>query len=367
MQQLKLDLSIPHQLLHRGWCAIFSLNNGEWIYGLHNAERKYYADCHTGTDCLKLACKYAKENIETMLLAPPFVMSPTSSKSRGNWEHSSADIQMSRQNDCTADTDTTKPFLKWLGSKRWAVEQIRTLYDRQRRFVDLTLGSGALPLAIKPERVLACDINPQLIKLWQWVQRDGRFTIDLRSEESYFYECRELYNYLVANEPNHPKIPQLLYLLCRTSFNGLHRSSFKKAFNAPWGKYSKFSGATDLSPFIRGIGDWEFFCGDFRRSIEMIQSDDFVLFDPPYDSLDNKAFVGYAKSFTRNDQIAAARLLSELEAPVVSFNADTPFIRELYGSFGWDIKEVEVSRSVSCKGDRSKAKELIMTRNLSRN
>ena len=183
-----------------------------------------------------------------MLVAPPFVMSPKSSKSRGNWEHSSAtNTQVLRQNDCTADTDTTKPFLKWLGSKRWAVEKIKELYDRKRRFVDLTLGSGALPLALQPDRVLACDINPQLIGLWQWVQRDGRFTIDLRSEESYFYECRELYNYLVANEPSHPKIPQLLYLLCRTSFNGLHRSSSKKAFNAPWGKYTKFSGATDLS------------------------------------------------------------------------------------------------------------------------
>ncbi|NEP60441.1 MAG: Dam family site-specific DNA-(adenine-N6)-methyltransferase [Symploca sp. SIO2G7] len=263
--------------------------------------------------------------------------------------------------------DYVKPFLKWLGSKRWAVDRVAEIYlsYKHRRFVDLTLGSGAIPLALQPERVLACDANPQLIQLWKWVQADGKFIIPLVSEEEYFYQCRDRYNTLVRDGIGDPELPQLLYLLCRTSFNGLHRSSSRKAFNAPWGKYKKFTGQIDLSHYKNIIGGWEFKAADFREVLKSIRGDDFVIFDPPYDSHDGKAFTSYTSKFTRDDQVESAELLAALEIPVIAFNADTPFIREIYGRLGFSVEEVEVKRSVSCRGNgRNPAIELFLTKNV---
>lgn len=371
--QLELDLRVfPQiQIEYRAWKVLFRLENSEWIYQLFSPQGCQYAECCTDSDNFELAKKCAKENIDLQFSSALFVMSPQASKNRSDYRGAASektlDIQQSSSlTESIPPVDTTKPFLKWLGSKRWATKKVKQMYQphRYRRFVDLTVGSGALPLAIQPNQVLACDVNPQLINLWLWVQQNGKFTIALCSEEAYFYEQRELYNYLVLEEPCNPDIPQLLYLLCRTSFNGLHRSSANKPFNAPWGKYTKFGGHTDLSGYREALKNWHFESGDFRETIKLVGDNDFVIFDPPYDSVDGKAFTGYSGSFGRNEQIAAARVLSALEVPVVAFNADTPFIRSLYGSFGWEIEEVEVARSISCKGDRPKACELIMTRNI---
>jgi len=369
--ELNLGLSPQIQIEHRGWKSLFRLESDEWIYQLLDPQGHHYAECYTDSSDFDLAKKWAKENIDLQFASAPFVMSPQTSKNRSDYRGAASektlDIQQfSSLPESIPLIDTAKPFLKWLGSKRWAVNKVKQMYlpHRHRRLVDLTVGSGALPLAIQPNQVLACDVNPQLINLWRWVQQNGKFTIALRSEEVYFYEQRELYNYLVLNQPCHPDIPQLLYLLCRTSFNGLHRSSIKSPFNAPWGKYSKFGGHTDLSGYRESVKDWHFESGDFRETIRLVKDNDFVVFDPPYDSVDGKAFTGYSGAFGRHEQIAAARVLSALKVPVVTFNADTPFIRSLYGSFGWVIEEVEVARSISCKGDRTKAHELIMTRNI---
>lgn len=349
MNQLILDLALPtdYKMHYKGWSAWFYKvgNENEIVYRLATPRGKHHSDCYTNLPltALDTARKYAKEAIDTMLDSPPFALMPQSGK---------------------VTKRSLPPFLKWLGSKRWAIAKVKGIYDRYpgRRFVDLTLGSGALPLAIAPDRVLACDINHQLIQLWRWVQNSGQFSIELKSEEQYFYECRDRYNELVVNDPNNSEIPQLLYLLCRTSFNGLHRSSSKKAFNAPWGKYKSFGGQVDLSCYRQALKNWEFKVGDFRDSIRLVNSSDFVVFDPPYDSVDGKAFTSYAGRFTREDQAEAAALLERLGVPVVAFNADTPFIREVYQD--WDMEEVEVARSVSCNGDRAKAKELILAKNL---
>lgn len=259
------------------------------------------------------------------------------------------------------------PFLKWLGSKRWAVEKVKLIWEQHshRRMVDLTLGSGAIPLALQPARFLGCDINAQLIQLWEWVQSDGNFTLPLVSSESWFNQCRARYNQAVKEETKEPELPQLLYLLCRTSFNGLHRSSSIKAFNAPWGQYPTFGGQTDLSHYKQAIAHWEFKAIGYESAIANIQGDDFVLFDPPYDSEKSRAFVGYHGKFTRADQTKAAQMLAELDTPVIAFNADTEFIRNLYQGLGFEIEEVMVARNVSCKGNgRQPAPELFMTKNL---
>jgi DNA adenine methylase len=145
----------------------------------------------------------------------------------------------------------------------------------------------------------------------------------------------------------------------------LHRSSGRKAFNAPWGKYANFGGQTDLTHYKEIIGHWKFMVAGYEVAIATLQPDDFVLFDPPYDSEDGKAFTGYHGKFTSADQVKAAEMLGALNIPVVAFNASTVFIKEVYKDLGFEIQEVLVARSVSCKGNgRQAAPEIIATKNL---
>ncbi|MNS86941.1 Modification methylase DpnIIA [compost metagenome] len=86
---------------------------------------------------------------------------------------------------------------------------------------------------------------------------------------------------------------------------------------------------------------------------------DFVFLDPPYDG----TYTGYtAGGFDLAAQVALAdevQRLTALGVKIVLTNADTPIIRELYSRH--TIREVAAPRSISCKGDRAPAAELLVT------
>ncbi|HEY9610644.1 Dam family site-specific DNA-(adenine-N6)-methyltransferase, partial [Allocoleopsis sp.] len=255
--------------------------------------------------------------------------------------------------------EVAKPFLKWAGGKSWAIPLLQELYTshRDRRYCDLTLGSGAIPLALQPDRAYLCDKNPFLIQLWEWVQTDGRLTIDLSTDKDYYLECRDRFN---AGDLDQA---QLFYYLNHTCWRGLYRSSKEKFFNVPWGDYKKFHGQTDLTHYKQVIEHWEFAVKSWEDAIQHIQSDDFVVFDPPYHSTDGAGFTQYFGAFTEADQIAAAEALSNLDVPIVAFNAATDFILDLYRGLNFTTQIKEAPRMISSTGDRAPASEMVATKN----
>jgi DNA adenine methylase len=252
-----------------------------------------------------------------------------------------------------------KPFLKWAGKKTWAIALLEELYapHRHKRYRDLTLGSGAIPLALKPNRAYLSDKNPFLIQLWEWVKSDGKLTLDLRTDKDYYLECRERFN------TGDPQQAELLYYLNHTCWRGLYRSSKDKFFNVPWGEYKEFHGQTDLTHYKQVIGNWEFAVESWDESLRHVQDDDFIVFDPPYHSVSGKGFTQYCGSFTEADQVLAAQTLSELGVPVVAFNAATDFILDLYRGLNFDVQLHEAPRMISSTGDRAPALEMVATKN----
>jgi DNA (cytosine-5)-methyltransferase 1 len=257
--------------------------------------------------------------------------------------------------------EPTKPFLKWAGGKTWAIALVEELYTphRHRRYRDLTLGSGAIPLALKPDRAYLSDKNPFLIQLWEWVKSDGKLTIDLKADRDYYLECQQRFN---AGDPQQA---QLLYYLNHTCWRGLYRSSSVKHFNVPWGDYKKFHGQTDLTHYKEVIGGWQFAVESWDEGLRHVQDDDFIVFDPPYHSADGKGFTEYFGSFTEADQVLAAQALSELGVPVVAFNAATDFTLDLYRGLGFDVQVKKAPRMISSTGDRAPALEMVATKNTS--
>ena len=56
--------------------------------------------------------------------------------------------------------------------------------------------------------------------------------------------------------------------------------------------------------------------------------------------------------------------LSWHDGPVVASNQATPRIIELYGDLGFDIEFLDAPRRVSCTCDRTRAKEILATKDL---
>lgn len=251
-----------------------------------------------------------------------------------------------------------KPFLKWVGGKSWAVPKMRSLWLQSgaSRYVDLTLGGGAIPLALAPKKTLLGDINPYLIDTWKWVQSGGRIEIDLTQEENYYYEIRDRFN----SFPSHTEAPQWYYYLNHSCYRGLQRNSGRKVFNVPYGHYKFFHGTKDLLCYSGFIKDWSFQCLGWEQLLGQSESSDFILFDPPYDGTFNDYFGG----FTTNDQLKAAIALSKSNAAVVAFNSPTLLMLSTYKDLGFDVTIVEAPRSIAVR-DRTPAKEMIATLNIS--
>lgn len=263
-----------------------------------------------------------------------------------------------------------KPFLKWAGSKYRVLDKILKELPTASRFVEPFAGSCAVYLNVAATRSLVCDVNADLISLYQHIQQEGDefilycqsfFTSDNNTKERYF-EIREEFN--LCNDAR--KRGALLLYLNRHSFNGLVRYNSKGGFNVPFGKYkSPYFPMKELHDFYIKTQEVEtrFACCDFRNVFAELESGDVVYCDPPYVPLSATAsFTAYAgNEFSLQDQQDLA-MLSEAAhrkgIPVILSNHDTDITRNLYATA--EVKLFNVQRFISCNGNnRAAAPELI--------
>jgi DNA adenine methylase len=257
---------------------------------------------------------------------------------------------------------TLKPPLKWAGGKRWLVPHLRSLWDRfnERRFVEPFCGGLAVALGLRPTSAILNDVNPHLINFYLQLKRGLTLSIEMRNDETLYYQHRDRFNQLIRNkEAETAEAAQIFYYLNRTCFNGLCRFNQSGEFNVPFGTYGAISYERDLSEYRSTFKTWKFTNRDFA-SIELSEGD-FVYADPPYDV----EFTTYsAGGFSWEDQVRTAKLLSEHSGPVVISNQATDRIVQLYDDSGFQISYLDGPRRISCTGDRTAAKEVFATRGI---
>lgn len=254
-----------------------------------------------------------------------------------------------------------KPPLKWAGGKRWLVPQLARLFSphRYRRLVEPLCGGLAISLGLVPDRALINDINPHAINFYSWLKRGLSIVSAMRNDESTFYAQRERFNQLIR-EGNYDgmEAASLFYYLNRTCYNGLCRFNSKGEFNVPFGRYKKIIYKTDFSEYVAAFAQWEFTCVDFEEVT--LEADDFVYADPPYDV----EFTQYSKEpFGWDDQVRLAESLARHSGPVVLSNQATERIKRLYKKIGYKVVVLSAPRMISCTGDRTRAPEVLATRN----
>jgi DNA adenine methylase len=238
-------------------------------------------------------------------------------------------------------TAPLKPFLKWVGGKRWLFESNQfSLPSIKGRYFEPFLGGGAVFFENQPSNAVLSDANGRLIELYE-VLRDSPDMLEkqLREHESehskgYYYEVR-------ARKYRTPatRAAQFLYLN-RTCFNGLYRENLSGQFNVPIGtKQTVIFASDNFGAWSKVLECVRLECRDFEASINEATKDDFIFVDPPYTVRHNtNGFVKYNQNiFAWEDQIRLRDALVRAASRGARFaltNADHESIRELYKGIG---------------------------------
>ena len=304
------------------------------------------------------------------------------------------------EKNTTADIDMAKPFLKWAGGKGQLLKEIEKYYpfenDKYTKYCEPFIGGGAVLFDIlnkyELKEIYISDINPQLVNTYTIVRNNVKSLIDLLSNlqndyvpldndkrKIYYNNKRERYNFLIKNsdESNALERASLMIFLNKTCFNGLYRVNRSGLFNVPMGAYKNplICDRYNLINVSEKLKNVRIVCGDYKNSLNFIDGNTFVYFDPPYRPLSQtSSFTSYTEDmFNDEKQIELANfidLVNAKKAKILISNSDPKnldvsdnFFDNLYSKY--IIDRVDASRSISCQAsNRGNIKELLITNEL---
>lgn len=262
----------------------------------------------------------------------------------------------------SAGVRMAQPFVKWAGGKRGLLPAIAKHFPtRFETYLEPFVGGGAVFFHAQPARAVLGDLNAELVTAYQVLQHQADDLVAWLREQPYS-EARflELRAQVPENLAPVARAGRFIYLN-KTCFNGLYRVNRRGQFNTSFGKYRDplICDAENLRAVGRALASATILCRPYEDVTALAKPGDFAFLDSPYDG----TWTGYtADGFGLGAQIALAgevRRMTELGVKVVLTNADTPIIRELYSRY--TVREVSAPRSISCKGDRTPAAELLVT------
>lgn len=275
---------------------------------------------------------------------------------------------------------TMNPIVKWAGGKRQVMEELKKhLPENFNNYYEPFIGGGALLFELAPNHAIINDVNHELISIYQCL-KDAELCIlmtkelDIHKEnhsEDYYYKIREMdRNPRYELEPIYIKAARAIYLN-KAGWNGLYRVNLKGYFNVPSGKKIKEKLNLYDKDNIENIHKYfdetniEILSLDFTEATRTAREGDFVYFDPPYDTWEDKeSFTAYSKfDFNKDDQRRLAECFKDLTRRGVKCmlsNHNTAFINELYQ--GFNIHVINARRNINSNGTgRGAVEEVIIT------
>lgn len=249
--------------------------------------------------------------------------------------------------------------LKWAGGKFKLIDRLTDRLPKGKRLVEPFVGSAVLFLNLDYEEYLLCDINPDLINLYNFIKADTEqfikdakeYFIPENNERVVFLQLRDEFN----DTTDSYKKALLFIYLNRHCFNGLCRYNKKGRFNVSFGTYTKpYFPEEEIRYFGKRSEKATFKCQSFAETFAELTEGDVVYNDPPYVPASATAnFTSYnTEGFTDVDQTNLALLAHGAKVPIVISNHDNDITRDLYD--GMEIESFPVSRTISCVGDNRK-------------
>ena len=271
------------------------------------------------------------------------------------------------------DTIKAKPFVKWVWWKRQLIAQFQELYPSDfNDYFEPFLWGGAVFFDLQREKSFLSDINEELINTYKVVKNKPKklivFLESINHSKETFLEMRSWdRDGGLKNYSDIERAGRFIYLN-RVCFNGIYRVNSKWEFNVPFGKYSnpdfiQEENILNTSKLLKETKA-EIKVQSFEKVLNKAKKWDLVYFDPPYDTLSESAnFTSYSEwGFWRAMQERLRDVFVELSKKwvyVMLSNHNTPFIRELYKWFRFEV--VKARRSVNSKwSGRGEIEEVVV-------
>ncbi len=260
-----------------------------------------------------------------------------------------------------------KPFLRWVGSKQFAVEHILQYCPKNfGTYFEPFLGGGSLFFSLQPASAKLNDRCVDLIATYCAVRNNYKKVFQhlegLTPNRELFYQIREN-----MSKSAYKRAAQFIYLN-KTCWNGLYRVNKSGKFNVPYGlpRSPKIIDIKNLESCSRVLQEprIELTNEDFEVCLRDAMRGDLVFLDPPYITghLSN-GFIDYNEQlFSWYDQERLASCARELVARGVSVLITSPnhkAIRRLYKSFNSVVLHRN-STLASDKGKRGPVTELLV-------
>lgn len=272
-----------------------------------------------------------------------------------------------------------KPLLRWAGGKSWFVKEFGDdffghVLKRGGKYIEPFLGGAAVALhfGLKPGfglpwsqgegcakemRMILADAEIDIAHLYAVVRDEPESLIALLSAMQDLGTDAETYYHVRNADPQKLSVVErgarVLYLN-RLCFNGLYRKNASGGFNVAYGKKEKpLQSAEHIRDVSLALQGAEIYPNDFELIMAKADDGDTVYLDPPYDIDGHTDYTAKGFDHVQQRRLArAAKRAFDRGADVFAHNADTPFIRELWGSEGWaKVLPMLEGRAINSKGD----------------
>ena len=302
----------------------------------------------------------------------------------------------------TAPSQTTDPFLKWVGGKRQLLPDLRQVYPPKfDRYFEPFLGGGAVFFDLHSQGLLAdrsvvlSDLNGDLIGAYLMVRDRVDEVIRTLTDLSHVYKAGAKQHYKLVRERFNasrqrlrsesgqlsaaytPELAAEFIYLNRTGFNGLFRLNARGTFNVPMGSYKNPTICDDAglkrASAVLNRSSVRVMEADFEVILDTPQPGDFVYCDPPYAPVSETSdFTAYTPGgFSNRDQRRLQRRVVELANRgcwVVVSNSAAALIERLYAddaearAAGLRVHPVSARRNVNANATgRGAVSELVVT------
>lgn len=277
-----------------------------------------------------------------------------------------------------------KPIIKWVGGKTQLLEELKQIITPEllagHTYYEPFIGGGALAFDLAHDKTVINDFNSELTRLYTVVKTNLLMLttwLNIMAQgykdqgAKFFYDVREWDRKPDFEALPDPQLAARTVFLNKTCFNGLYRVNRKGYFNSPIGrtasgKAPKLYDENNLISLSKWMkGHCAIRNGSYESAVSDAKAGDVIYFDPPYDqdeSIESEGFVGYvSEGWTWRDTAhlkAVCDKLVERGCSVIISNNDTKLVRELFADY--EIKSVEVKRSVNRDGSKRKGQEVII-------
>ncbi len=193
-----------------------------------------------------------------------------------------------------------RPFLRWAGSKRQLIPDLRVFWQsgKYQRYIEPFAGSASFFFSIRPNCAILGDMNRELIDAMEQIRANPaavhRRMLRMKSGEQAYYHTRAIDPKTLSAIG---RAARFIYLN-RFCFNGIYRTNRSGMFNVPYGggKSGALPSKQLLESCASALKKTRLFCADFEDTLGLARAGDFVYLDPPYSLGGKRIFREYGPS-----------------------------------------------------------------------